>query len=132
MQISNPLNSPLSCSYPTGKAHLKRAIMNQEDALRSQSLCPHLRKLDILNTILEASHKRSLAKFEQNNTEDEFTDYMEAPDIICESKMEKSPTLLSLVWIFCYRSLEIPKHFIKRNKVYHDTDFWKLHKNQQN
>ncbi|KAK3509912.1 hypothetical protein QTP70_019390 [Hemibagrus guttatus] len=65
-----------------GKAHLKRAIMNQEDALRNQSLCPHLRKLDILGTILEASHKRSLAKFEQNDTEDEFTDYMEAPDII--------------------------------------------------
>ncbi|XP_034155616.1 rhophilin-2 isoform X2 [Pangasianodon hypophthalmus] len=71
-----------------GKAHLKRAIMNQEDALRNQSLCPHLRKLDILSTILEASHKRSLAKFEQNNTEDEFTDYMEAPDIISKTEQK--------------------------------------------
>lgn len=58
--------------------------MNQEEALRNQSLCPHLRKLDILTTILDASHNRSLAKFEQYSTEEEFTDYMEAPDIICE------------------------------------------------
>ncbi|XP_058237541.1 rhophilin-2 isoform X2 [Hemibagrus wyckioides] len=71
-----------------GKAHLKRAIMNQEDALRNQSLCPHLRKLDILSTILEASHKRSLTKFEQYDTEDEFTDYMEAPDIISKTEQK--------------------------------------------
>lgn len=63
--------------------------MNQEDALRNQSLCPHLRKLDILSKILEASHKRSLEKFEQNDREDDFTDYMEAPDIICELKIKQ-------------------------------------------
>ncbi|XP_060767993.1 rhophilin-2 isoform X2 [Neoarius graeffei] len=71
-----------------GKAHLKRAIMNQEDALRYQSLCPHLRKLDILGTILEASHKRSLEKFEQNNTEEEFTDYMEAPNVAAKTEQK--------------------------------------------
>ncbi|GAA6092983.1 rhophilin-2 isoform X1 [Tachysurus ichikawai] len=71
-----------------GKAHLKRAIMNQEDALRNQSLCPHLRKLDILSKILEASHKRSLEKFEQNDREDDFTDYMEAPDIISKTEQK--------------------------------------------
>lgn len=71
-----------------GKAHLKRAIMNQEEALRNQSLCPHLRKLDILTTILDASHNRSLAKFEQYSTEEEFTDYMEAPDIISKTEQK--------------------------------------------
>lgn len=69
---------------PTGKAHLKRAIIGQEEALRIQGLCRHLRRLDVLNDILQASHKRSLAKFEQYDKEDEFTDYLEAPDIICE------------------------------------------------
>ncbi|TTY38106.1 Rhophilin-2 [Bagarius yarrelli] len=71
-----------------GKAHLKRAIMNQEDALRNQTLCPHLRKLEILSTVLEASHKRSLAKFGQNDTEEEFTDYMEAPNIISKTEQK--------------------------------------------
>ncbi|KAF4094392.1 hypothetical protein AMELA_G00014630 [Ameiurus melas] len=71
-----------------GKAHLKRAIMNQEEALRNQSLCPHLHKLDILKTILDASHNRSLTKFEQYSTEDEFTDYMEAPDIISKTEQK--------------------------------------------
>ncbi|XP_056608000.1 rhophilin-2 isoform X2 [Triplophysa dalaica] len=70
-----------------GKAHLQRAIMGNEEAIRTHALCRHLRKLDILNDILQASHKRSLAKFEQYEKEDEFTDYMIAPDII--SKTEK-------------------------------------------
>ncbi|KAI5088588.1 rhophilin-2 [Silurus meridionalis] len=71
-----------------GKAHLKRAVINHEDALRNQCLCPHLHKLDVLTCILDASHKRSLAKFEQNDTEDEFTDYMEAPDIIPKTEQK--------------------------------------------
>ncbi|XP_056134738.1 rhophilin-2 [Lampris incognitus] len=69
-----------------GKAHLRRAIMAHEEALRTQSLCRHLRKLEVLQGILKASHQRSLAKFSQNDTEDEFTDYMEAPDIISKTE----------------------------------------------
>ncbi|KAI7814681.1 rhophilin-2 isoform X1 [Triplophysa rosa] len=68
-----------------GKAHLQRAIMGNEEAIRTHALCQP--KLDIMNDILQASHKRSLAKFEQYEKEDEFTDYMVAPDII--SKTEK-------------------------------------------
>ncbi|XP_051540273.1 rhophilin-2 isoform X2 [Myxocyprinus asiaticus] len=70
-----------------GKAHLKRVIMGHEEAIRTHALCQHLQKLDILKEILQASHKRSLAKFEQNVKEDEFIDYMVAPEII--SKTEK-------------------------------------------
>ncbi|XP_036390949.1 rhophilin-2 isoform X1 [Megalops cyprinoides] len=68
-----------------GKAHLRRAIMGHEEALRIHGLCRHLRKLDILRDILQASHKRSLAKLSDNESEDEFTDYMEAPDIISKT-----------------------------------------------
>ncbi|KAL6461649.1 hypothetical protein MHYP_G00297930 [Metynnis hypsauchen] len=71
-----------------GKAHLKRAIIGQEEALRIQGLCRHLRKLDVLNDILQASHKRSLSKFEQYDKEDEFTDYMDAPDIISKTEQK--------------------------------------------
>lgn len=70
-----------------GKAHLQRSIMGHEEAIRTHSRCRHLQKLDILSDILRASHNRSLTKFEQNDKEDEFTDYMLAPDII--SKTEK-------------------------------------------
>ncbi|XP_051756406.1 rhophilin-2 isoform X2 [Ctenopharyngodon idella] len=70
-----------------GKAHLQRSIMGHEEAIRTHSHCRHLQKLDILSDILQASLKRSLTKFDQNDKEDEFTDYMLAPDII--SKTEK-------------------------------------------
>ncbi|KAG9260957.1 rhophilin-2 isoform X1 [Astyanax mexicanus] len=71
-----------------GKAHLQRAVVGQEEALRIQGLCRDLRKLSVLNDILQASHKRSLAKFEQKDKEDEFTDYMEAPDIISKTEQK--------------------------------------------
>uniref|UniRef100_A0A672QVF0 Rhophilin-2-like n=1 Tax=Sinocyclocheilus grahami TaxID=75366 RepID=A0A672QVF0_SINGR len=70
-----------------GKAHLQRSIMGHEEAIRTHSRCRHLQKLDILSDILQAGLKRALTKFEQNDKEDEFTDYMLAPDII--SKTEK-------------------------------------------
>ncbi|XP_077085094.1 rhophilin-2 isoform X3 [Siphateles boraxobius] len=70
-----------------GKAHLQRSVMGHEEAIRTHSCCRHLQKLDILSDILQASLKRSLTKFDQNDKEDEFTDYMLAPDII--SKTEK-------------------------------------------
>uniref|UniRef100_A0A8C1YQW2 Rhophilin, Rho GTPase binding protein 2 n=1 Tax=Cyprinus carpio TaxID=7962 RepID=A0A8C1YQW2_CYPCA len=72
---------------PLCKAHLQRSIMGHEEAIRTHSRCRHLQKLDILSEILQAGLKRSLTKFEQNDKEDEFTDYMLAPDII--SKTEK-------------------------------------------
>uniref|UniRef100_A0A8C7HS08 Rhophilin-2-like n=1 Tax=Oncorhynchus kisutch TaxID=8019 RepID=A0A8C7HS08_ONCKI len=69
-----------------GKAHLRRAVIGHEEGLRIHSLCRHLRKLDVLQAILQASHNRSLAKFNDNNREDEFTDYLEAPDIISKTE----------------------------------------------
>uniref|UniRef100_A0A674CMR5 Rhophilin, Rho GTPase binding protein 2 n=1 Tax=Salmo trutta TaxID=8032 RepID=A0A674CMR5_SALTR len=69
-----------------GKAHLRRAVMGHEQGLRIHGLCRHLRKLDVLQDILQASHKRSLAKFNDNDREDEFTDYLEAPDIISKTE----------------------------------------------
>ncbi|XP_034041144.1 rhophilin-2 isoform X2 [Thalassophryne amazonica] len=65
-----------------GKAHIRRAILGHEEALRLYSLCNNLDKLEILEEILKASHQRSLNKYTENSDEDEFTDYVEAPDII--------------------------------------------------
>ncbi|KAM6980456.1 rhophilin-2 isoform 2-T2 [Aplochiton taeniatus] len=69
-----------------GKAHLRSAIMGHEEALRIHGLCRHLNKLDVLQDILHASHKRSLDKFSENDKEEEFTDYLDAPEIICKTE----------------------------------------------
>lgn len=69
-----------------GKAHLRRAILGHEEALRIYSLCQHLNNLEILQDILKASHQRSLNKYSENENEEEFTDYTEAPDIISKTE----------------------------------------------
>ncbi|KAM3876724.1 rhophilin-2 [Diretmus argenteus] len=69
-----------------GKAHLRRAVLGHEEALRIYGMCHHLRKLEVLQEILQASHQRSLNKFTNYDNEDEFTDYMEAPDIISKTE----------------------------------------------
>ncbi|XP_062380522.1 rhophilin-2 isoform X2 [Sardina pilchardus] len=72
-----------------GKAHLRRAVLEHEEALRILRLCGELRRLDMLNEILQATHRRSLAKsaLTEDEETDQFTDYMEAPDI--NSKTEQ-------------------------------------------
>uniref|UniRef100_A0A7N6ACV1 Rhophilin, Rho GTPase binding protein 2 n=1 Tax=Anabas testudineus TaxID=64144 RepID=A0A7N6ACV1_ANATE len=69
-----------------GKAHIRRAILGHEEALRTYALCHHLNKMDALQDILKASHERSLNKCSDNENEDDFTDYTEAPDIISKTE----------------------------------------------
>ncbi|KAM3625714.1 uncharacterized protein V6R79_016492 [Siganus canaliculatus] len=69
-----------------GKAHIRRAILGHEEALRIYGLCHHLNKLEVLQDILKASHQRSLSKSIEHESEEEFTDYVEAPDIIAKSE----------------------------------------------
>ncbi|XP_078066593.1 rhophilin-2-like [Mustelus asterias] len=67
-----------------GKAHLRKAIMGHEEAVRVQNLCRSLRKIEILQEILRVSHKRSLSKYAEHEQEDDF-DMMTAPNIIAKS-----------------------------------------------
>ncbi|XP_028257631.1 rhophilin-2 isoform X2 [Parambassis ranga] len=69
-----------------GKAHIRRAILGHEEALRIYGLCHHSNKMEVLQDILIASHQRSLNKLSENEIEEEFTDYMEAPDIISKTE----------------------------------------------
>lgn len=78
--IHSKVNFPTSLA---GKAHIRRAILGHEEALRIYGLCHYLNKLEILEDILKASHQRSLKKHRENEDE-EFTDYTDAPDIIGE------------------------------------------------
>ncbi|XP_006641318.1 rhophilin-2 isoform X1 [Lepisosteus oculatus] len=69
-----------------GKAHLRKAVLGHEEALRVHGLCRHLKKLDILHEILQVSHRRSADKYSAYETGDDFVDYREAPDIISKTE----------------------------------------------
>ncbi|XP_072321078.1 rhophilin-2 isoform X2 [Eucyclogobius newberryi] len=71
-----------------GKAHIRRAILCHEEALRVYSLCLHLKKLEALKDILKASLQRSVEKSSAHEEEEDFTDYMEAPDIISKTEIK--------------------------------------------
>ncbi|XP_054468938.1 rhophilin-2 [Anoplopoma fimbria] len=90
-----------------GKAHIRRAILGHEEALRIYSLCHHLNTLGVLEDILRASLQRSLNKCSENEDEDDFADYTEAPDIISKTEhkaeMEVPPTIKVKVTDFFQR-----------------------------
>ncbi|NXM82152.1 RHPN2 protein, partial [Oenanthe oenanthe] len=73
-----------------GKAHLRQAIVYHEEALRVCGLCKKLRNIEVLQEVLTAAHKRSLLKYSQQETEDDFLSLTQAPDILpkTEHKIE--------------------------------------------
>ncbi|XP_060693894.1 rhophilin-2 [Hemiscyllium ocellatum] len=81
-----------------GKAHLRKAIIGHEEAMRVQNLCKSLKKIEILQEILRVSHKRSLTKYSEHEQEDDF-DMLNAPNIIAKSdqKIEIVPPQFSKV-----------------------------------
>ncbi|XP_052016782.1 LOW QUALITY PROTEIN: rhophilin-1 [Apodemus sylvaticus] len=71
------------------KAHLKRAILGQEEALRLHTLCRVLRKVDLLQVVVTQALRRSLAKYSELEREDDFFEATEAPDI--QPKTHQAP-----------------------------------------
>uniref|UniRef100_A0A8D2LQF3 Rhophilin Rho GTPase binding protein 1 n=1 Tax=Varanus komodoensis TaxID=61221 RepID=A0A8D2LQF3_VARKO len=76
-----------------GKAHLKKAIMRHEEAMRIHGLCKILRKMDILQEVLCLAHKRSLRKYSEIDHEEDFFEAVEAPDI--HPKTQQRPEIKS-------------------------------------
>uniref|UniRef100_A0A3Q2YPD8 Rhophilin Rho GTPase binding protein 1 n=1 Tax=Hippocampus comes TaxID=109280 RepID=A0A3Q2YPD8_HIPCM len=64
-----------------GKAHLRHAVMRHEEAMRLHGVCKSFRKMDILQDVLAATHKRSLDKYSELDREDDFDPTLEAPEI---------------------------------------------------
>ncbi|KAL0598510.1 Rhophilin-1 [Plecturocebus cupreus] len=64
-----------------GKAHLKRAILGQEEALRLHALCRVLREVDLLRAVVAQALQRSLSKYSELDCEDDFCEAAEAPEI---------------------------------------------------
>uniref|UniRef100_A0A669C1Q4 Rhophilin Rho GTPase binding protein 1 n=1 Tax=Oreochromis niloticus TaxID=8128 RepID=A0A669C1Q4_ORENI len=82
-QLSQVLRDPEK-RRKLGKAHLRRAVIRHEEAMRVHSLCKILRKMDILQDVLSVTHKRSLDKYSELDREDDFDEIAEAPEIQCE------------------------------------------------
>ncbi|XP_073536175.1 rhophilin-1 [Phyllobates terribilis] len=72
-----------------GKAHLKKAVIKHEEAMRIHGLCKILRKMDILQEVLTLAHKRSLSKYSDIDHEEDFFETGEAPDI--QAKTHQNP-----------------------------------------
>lgn len=64
-----------------GKAHLKRAILGQEEALRLHAVGRALRRVDLLQAVLGQALRRSLTRYSELDLEDDFFEATEAPDI---------------------------------------------------
>uniref|UniRef100_A0A665WEN8 Rhophilin, Rho GTPase binding protein 1 n=1 Tax=Echeneis naucrates TaxID=173247 RepID=A0A665WEN8_ECHNA len=74
-----------------GKAHLRRAVIRHEEAMRVHGLCKILRKMDILQDVLSLTHKRSLDKYSELDREDDFDETAEAPEI--QSQTHQKPDI---------------------------------------
>ncbi|XP_030875076.1 rhophilin-1 isoform X3 [Leptonychotes weddellii] len=74
-----------------GKAHLKRSILGQEEALRLHAVCRALRRVDLLHAVLAQALQRSLAKYSELDREDDFLETAEAPDI--QPKTQQKPEI---------------------------------------
>ncbi|XP_044930074.1 rhophilin-1 isoform X6 [Mustela putorius furo] len=74
-----------------GKAHLKRSILGQEEALRLHAVGRALRTVDLLQAVLTQALRRSLAKYSELDLEDDFLETTEAPDI--QPKTQQKPEI---------------------------------------
>ncbi|KAM4705289.1 rhophilin-1 [Rhinophrynus dorsalis] len=79
-----------------GKAHLKKAIMRHEEAMRIHGLCKILRKMDILQEVLTLTHKRALNKYSDIEHEEDFFETGEASDI--QPKTHQRPEIKTPVF----------------------------------
>nr|XP_055170349.1 rhophilin-1 isoform X2 [Nyctereutes procyonoides] len=78
------------CDSPR-KAHLKQAILGQEEALRLHAVCRALRRVDLLQAVLARALRCSLAKYSELDREDDFLETSEAPDI--QPKTQQKPEI---------------------------------------
>ncbi|XP_026571787.1 rhophilin-1 [Pseudonaja textilis] len=102
-----------------GKAHLKKAIIEHEEAMRIHSLCKILRKMDILQEVLSLAHKRSLNKYSEIEHEEDFFETAEAPDIHPKTHQRpeiKSPNFSKVKVVDIFHRLGPLSIFSAKNK----------------
>ncbi|KAM7075237.1 rhophilin-1 isoform 1-T1 [Molossus nigricans] len=102
-----------------GKAHLKRAILGQEEALRLHAVCRALRSVDLLQVVLGQALRRSLAKYSELDLEDDFFEAIEAPDVqpkTCQRPEVKVPNFSQVKVADIFHRLGPPSVFSAKNR----------------
>lgn len=64
-----------------GRAHLREALVLQEECQRLHRMCRELKGKQALASVLRAAHKTTLQMYTSNETEDDFRDLLDAPQI---------------------------------------------------
>ncbi|KAM8786623.1 rhophilin-1 [Rhynchonycteris naso] len=102
-----------------GKAHLKRAILGQEEALRLHAVCRALRRVDLLQAVLVQALRRSLARYSELDLEDDFFEAIEAPDIqpkTCQRLEVRAPSFSRVKVADIFHRLGPPSVFSAKNR----------------
>uniref|UniRef100_H3CBS1 Rhophilin Rho GTPase binding protein 1 n=1 Tax=Tetraodon nigroviridis TaxID=99883 RepID=H3CBS1_TETNG len=114
-----------------GKAHLRRAVIRHEEALRLHGLCRILRKMDLLQDVLALTHKRSLDMYSELDREDDFDETAElrrSSVTLTQQKADITPPDFSTVQVtdifhklgplsvFCARARWGPARLILRRR----------------
>ncbi|XP_029779116.1 rhophilin-1 isoform X3 [Suricata suricatta] len=102
-----------------GKAHLKRAILGQEEALRLHAPGRALRRVDLLQAALAQALRRSLARYSELDREDDFLETAEAPDIPPETQQKpeiRAPSFSRVKVTDIFHRLGPPSVFSAKNR----------------
>ena len=95
-----------------GKAHLKEALLQHEEALRVNRMCRELRKKDALHDVLRLCHDRCLDKYADVDDEDDFSELLEPPPILPGTTFQ-----LTLAYPDFSRQLESSDHHESWQKI---------------
>lgn len=64
-----------------GRAHLREALVLQEECQRLHRMCRELKGKHALAAVLRNAHKKALQAYTSTDTEDDFSDMLDPPTI---------------------------------------------------
>ncbi|XP_054983639.1 rhophilin-1 [Sorex araneus] len=102
-----------------GQAHLRRALLGHERALRLHARGRALRTLDLLQAALAQALRRTLTKYSELDREDDFGEAAEAPDVRPETQQRpeaRTPSFSRLEAADIFRRLGPLPVFSARNR----------------
>ncbi|XP_060535994.1 rhophilin-2 isoform X2 [Cylas formicarius] len=75
-----------------GRAHLREALVLQEECQRQHRMCRELKSKHALAAVLRNAHKRTLQAYTATETEDDFSDMLDPPRVQPATKFQLSLT----------------------------------------
>ncbi|KAL1513277.1 hypothetical protein ABEB36_002703 [Hypothenemus hampei] len=90
LDIKNPKDAPERRLL--GRAHLREALVLQEECQRLHRMCRELKSKHALASVLRAAHKRALQAYTSTDSEDDFSDMLDPPGIQPATKFQLSLT----------------------------------------